>query len=499
MYDRDSRWTMGQRFSRWSLAVLALGALVLAPVTRAEDLPAASEARAVRLSSVEGSVRILQDGQLLTDQALANTPLFAGAQILTGEDGRAELQFDDGALARITPNSSLTLTALDGVTGNGQAEVRLDGGLGYFEAPGSDAHLKVRFADNAATPSGAAVLRINLDTPPGEVAVLSGSVHLDHAATALADLHGGQSLTLNAAAPADFKLADAIEPDSWDAWNADCDQDLAAEAATRTPAAKDLPNGNNPAWADLDASGSWYNVPDQGLVWTPNEAANPDWEPYGNGYWMMTPRYGYIWVSGDAWGYLPFQCGAWDFYDGFGWGWAPGGCRFWWGGGVWFSTYHRGGWGSRPPHRPQPPHPHLGHAENRVIAVNERPAGHIGEISLRDRRTPVTIAGHMVQPLSPVGARPGTTRPGYDRPIYDRPVYGAANRTQIAPAPGQRTVYGSSRLGSTPSGNSSQHGASSGHSTSGSSSSSHSSSSGHSSGGGGGGSHSSGGGGGGHK
>ena len=48
---------------------------------------------------------------------------------------------------------------------------------------------------------------------------------------------------------------------------------------------------------------------------------------------MWTPGYGYLWVSGYPWGYMPFQCGAWNFYDGFGWGWAPGmgGCRPWWG------------------------------------------------------------------------------------------------------------------------------------------------------------------------
>ena len=32
---------------------------------------------------------------------------------------------------------------------------------------------------------------------------------------------------------------------------------------------------------------------------------------------MWTPGYGYLWVSGYPWGYMPFQCGAWNFYDGF--------------------------------------------------------------------------------------------------------------------------------------------------------------------------------------
>ena len=138
------------------------------------------------------------------------------------------------------------------------------------------------------------------------------------------DMHGGESVALNATDPNNYNLAESIEPDSWDAWNSDRDQELTTEAANRTPATKNLPDSKNPAWSDLDANGNWYNVPDQGYVWSPNDASSPDWDPYGNGYWMNTPGYGYMWVSGEPWGYLPYSCGAWNFYSTFGWGWAPG-------------------------------------------------------------------------------------------------------------------------------------------------------------------------------
>ena len=77
-------------------------------------------------------------------------------------------------------------------------------------------------------------------------------------------------------------------------------------------------------------------MPGQGYVWSPYEAASAAFDPYGNGNWMWTPGYGYLWVSGYPWGYMPFQCGAWNFIDGFGWGWAPGlgGCTPWWGAGL---------------------------------------------------------------------------------------------------------------------------------------------------------------------
>ena len=34
--------------------------------------------------------------------------------LATGDDGRAEIQFEDGSVARISPDSSLTLSALRG-------------------------------------------------------------------------------------------------------------------------------------------------------------------------------------------------------------------------------------------------------------------------------------------------------------------------------------------------------------------------------------------------
>jgi len=57
--------------------------------------------RAARLSTVDGQVQVAQGGQVLADHAIANTPLFEGTELTTGNDGRAEVQFDDGSVARI--------------------------------------------------------------------------------------------------------------------------------------------------------------------------------------------------------------------------------------------------------------------------------------------------------------------------------------------------------------------------------------------------------------
>jgi hypothetical protein len=104
----------GIRQGAWiaALGTLIVGTTLLAPNLRADESKPAG--RAVRLSSVEGQVRIAQDNQLLADPALNNTPLFEGTQVLTSDDGRAELQFEDGSVVRISPNSSVRLAVLRG-------------------------------------------------------------------------------------------------------------------------------------------------------------------------------------------------------------------------------------------------------------------------------------------------------------------------------------------------------------------------------------------------
>ena len=426
--------------SNWLvLTALLLGIVWLAPALRGDDTDTgtgqgpAPDARAARLSYVEGQVKITQGGQLVTDQAPINAPVFEGMQLTTGDNGRAEIQFEDGSVARLSPDSSLTLTALRGQGASGDAEMSLNSGLGYFELQGTgqSGQMGVHFGDYTATASGFTVLRVKMDTPPGDLAVFSGNAHLEGGNGAVAlDLHGGESASLNLGDQGSAVVNETIEPDSWDAWNSDRDQALTTEASTQTEAANNVApdESQNPAWSDLDANGNWYNVPGQGYVWSPYDAANAGWDPYGNGNWMYTPSYGYIWASGYPWGYLPYQCGAWNFYDGFGWGWAPGfgGCQPWWGrgfsGGPRFGGFLPGGY--HPPRRPLPPHgPGIGHPVP-MIAVNRRMSTSTASFPLRERSAPVTIAGSTVQALRPLGMRPDSERPAADFARHEAQVYG---------------------------------------------------------------------------
>jgi len=515
-----------------SLCVASAAAAILfaAPAMRADDN--APAARAVYLSYVDGQVRVSQGSQVIAEGATVNMPLFEGMQVATGQDGRAEIQFEDGSVARLSPNTTITMSVLRGEGPNGYAEMLLNGGLAYFEFQGSNrgGQFTVRFADSSVTPSGNAVFRVRMDTPPGELAVFAGNINLNrgNGGVQLA-MHGGESVTLYADDISRYDLNESIDPDSWDAWNTDRDQALATEesAFTNPEPSQSGPEQGSPAWSNLDANGSWYDVPGQGYVWSPFDAASAGWDPYGCGNWMSYPQYGYMYVPCNSWGFLPYSCGSWNFFDSFGWGWAPGagGCMPWWFGGGFYPGPRFGSLppGYRVPHRPISPHQPLPGRPVPVIAVN-RPTRFGGTpFPSRERNTPVTIAGNTVSPMRPVVARGGVIGPptgssklGYS--VFDgssrsdsslgRPIYMAHPATGQNPGSAYRNISGnasgstrsSSSLRSSSSGGGSHSSSSSGgyHASSGGGGSSHASSGG---GGGGGGGHAGGGGGGGggHK
>jgi len=441
------RW-QGKEWKRipGQAAALAMALLLAgwtqAPQLRAQDQaqPQAQPARAIRLSFVEGKVSLTKNGQELAAEATANTPLFQGTEIKTAEDGRAEIQFEEGSVARLAPNTAVTLSTLSGAGPNGDAEIKVQSGLAYFELQETNESgvMGIHFGDAQVTASGFTVLRISMDTPPGELAVLSGNARVERG-EAQVNLHGGESIVLDASSSTGYVVSESVEPDSWDSWNSDRDQVLTSEASQQTGAQSQISGGSsNPAWSDLDANGNWYNVPGQGYVWSPYDASNPYFDPYGYGNWMWTPGYDYIWVSGYPWGYLPFQCGLWNFYGGFGWGWAPGigGCSPWWGAG-----FYPGPFigvvpvGYRPIRRPPIP-VHGGPPRARMITGNRTPVAYANSLPARTRNAAVQIAGNTVQPLPMRYSRPQYNRATGTNGVspVPRPGYGSTPQSNMVPA-----------------------------------------------------------------
>lgn len=370
-------------------------------------------ARAARLSDVDGQVQLAlsANNQITADSAPLNTPIFEGTRIGTAEDGRAEVQFDDGSVMRMAPNSEVLVNVLRQEGGVSRTELELVMGLVYFELQGEStaASTVLHFGQNTVTASGFTVLRIDMDDPPGTLAVFSGNAHLANPLALALELHGGESARLQADSNT-YALAESVEANSWDAWNADRDQQLTNDEALRTQATVNVADAQNPAWSALDANGSWYNVPGVGFVWSPYAATAAGWDPYGCGYWVWTAQYGYVWASCYPWGFLPYAGGGWGYYDGIGWGWYPGGGGWWWSGGGWTSTVPKSSFQYTNPHRPHggPIFPGHGNPTSvkpgkpvEVVEVNRFKGGEVptGE----PRSGTVKVGTVTLRPLRPLG------------------------------------------------------------------------------------------------
>ena len=380
----------------WAALLLCTG------IASAQD----SASNVARISFVQGSVQLLAGQGNVFQQAVMNMPVVEGSQLQTGGDGQAEVEFGDGSVARLTPNSSLQFDHL----GLDQVQLQQLGGLAYYEFNVGDGHppFGVQFANVHVQPMTNSILRVGLDQG-WDVAVVNGSVSLQGQGIPPVDVAENQSVHSggdNNGAP--YTLAQGINGDSWDNWNQDRDQAIAQEASAQTPVRDDSANPQNENWNDLDTDGNWYPVEGAGNVWVP-AGVGPGWDPYGSGYWGYYPTLGYTWISGYPWGWLPYHCGSWNYYS-FGWGWSPGpgAGRSW--SPVIAVHSHPPGW-SMPIH-PVFPGGGVRPITGRLIAVDRGPQakgpwGFHGVPAPRpDHQQALNFRGNVVAPVSRVDVRP---------------------------------------------------------------------------------------------
>lgn len=394
----------------------------------------ATSARAARLSFLQGKVEVRNADNTGAGEAQINQPLFEGQQITTGDDGQAEVEFEDGSIARLTPQSAVTLVRMDSDQGRYLTQIALNQGMGYFElrVAGQNGYY-VTAGAAGVTPVENATFRLSLDQQPVELAVLQGSVHVEREGGYSTNVHRGEQFEGDSADATRYFLSKLMRQDSWDNWNEERDQAAAAEAAQRTQARDDYAQDSGYGWSDLDANGSWYDLPGYGRVWQPPVAVDAGWDPYGYGSWVWYPGPGYVWVSGYGWGWTPYRCGNWSYWDGFGWGWIPaGGCRRWgWGGPgvVWTVNVINPPRVWHPIQRPVlgPPGPGGVHP---IIPVRHGPIP-VHPVG-RPQPRPVLFGGKQIEPLRPISG-PYTPRGGSavgaslqkDFPVRDRqPVMG---------------------------------------------------------------------------
>jgi hypothetical protein len=416
----------------------------------APDGQSQSQVRAVRISDVEGQVKIFTGDQVAFDQAEPNMPAVEGMRLVTSDNGRLEIEFEDGSVARVTPDSSIRLTQLRR-NADGATVTQIDAltGLSYYELNNRGGQYTVHFGADAATPAQDAVFRVALDAAPYQLADMHGAVHVDDGRGLSLDVHPSQTFQTDPQQPGEYTVAQNITADSWDQWNSDRDQTLSQLGANQSTARASSGNPDNPAWNDLDYYGNWYSLPGYGQVWSPS-GVGAGWDPFGVGAWGYYSGVGYSWISGYPWGWWPYHCGAWDYLDTWGWLWVPGNCGWGFYGAGWYpyATVWRVPKGYVPPIRPHGPPIHLPHPipverPGALIAVNRgsqfsAPFHYVNGV--RPEPRPLTFEGKTIAPLD-AGIHP------LQRGPMGESFTAALVRTHPEMAPsGLRSVPGSSTV-----------------------------------------------------
>lgn len=315
---------MGRRSPKFRLLALT-GAMLLAAgafaPARAQD-PDDLKRGVARISLINGDVSVRRGDSGDWVAGVINAPLMTDDRVATAASSRAEMQFDTANMLRFGANTELRLTQLE----YGRYQMELARGIvTYRVLRPSDANVEIDTPNLSVRPSKQGSYRISVnEAGETEVTSRSGDVEV-FTPTGTQWVRSGQTLMARgSAADPEFQSVTANAPDDWDRWSDGRDRVMLQATSPR------YVGPGVYGTEDMDAYGTWTNVPEYGNVWQP--AVSGDWAPYQNGRWVWQDWYGWTWVSYDPWGWAPYHYGRWFYRDHFGWGWYPGvlGARHYW-------------------------------------------------------------------------------------------------------------------------------------------------------------------------
>jgi len=305
---------MDRSLGRWLLVLVTIliGAFTLSAI-------AESNARIVRLSDVDGDVKIDRATGQGYEKAFLNMPITQGVKLWATKDARAEVEFEDGSTIHLTPDTIVAFTDLSlRDSGAKVSTVDLKQGQAYFSVAGKkDDAFKVTVVREVINLTEAAHFRINVSDSQAEIAVFKGGVHIQGPSGEV-KLGKKQTATFDLANNDQYQVAKNVEKDPFDEWD---------KKQTEYHDQYSARNSYNAPYSygssDLNYYGSFYNVPGYGSMWRPY-FVGAGWDPFMDGAWMWYPGFGYSWVSAYPWGWAPYHYGSWAFVPSYGWMWQPG-------------------------------------------------------------------------------------------------------------------------------------------------------------------------------
>ncbi len=302
--------------SRFSTVLLTAAACALFALPAL----AASQARIVRLSDVQGSVQIDKNTGMGFENAFLNLPITQGTQIRTHDRGRAEIEFEDGSTLRLTPNTTVEFSTL-GLSDAGKriSAINLIEGMAYVNWLGKD-EFALNFSREKISLDHAAHFRVDTSTELANLAVFKGNVDVEGPAGKVV-VEKKKTAAFDAADNDKYTLANNVEQAPLDSWDKEA-------SAYHDQYAKSSSSPYAYGVSDMNYYGAYSNVPGYGMMWQPY-FTGVGWDPFMDGAWSFYPGYGFMFASAYPWGWMPYRYGSWMFVPGFGWMWQPGGFNTW--------------------------------------------------------------------------------------------------------------------------------------------------------------------------
>ena len=304
-----------------------------------------SHIRIIRLSLVQGDVRFassfhndsLTDPKAVWETAPLNMPIREGSALATGA-GRAEVEFENGAMAFLSDNSVMEFYDLSLHDGQRITRLVLRQGTAVFYVHSQSDYFSVTGGDFTVEAGPRSRFRLNNFDDGSTVDVEAGQVSIlrDDKTT---PLEKGQSLSVRASDPKYPVIARADPSDDFDRWVSGR-IDSVVTATNYTNQYTSTANYTS-GFSDLYTFGSWYSLAGYGYGWRPF-GVGMGWCPFDAAYgnWYMDASVGWSFIGSAPWGWLPYHYGGWIFSPAYGWVWTPNGFA---GYGVGY-----GGYGGRP-------------------------------------------------------------------------------------------------------------------------------------------------------
>jgi hypothetical protein len=320
---------MHRRLARLT-SLLAVLAAILAFAVTPPPASADGHARIIRLSLVQGDVRFtrdtrgdpLADPKAIWETAALNLPIREG-YVLATDNGRAEIEFENGNMAFLSENTVLEFYDLSLEDGARTTRLILrQGAASFYVSPADNDYFSVTGGDFTAEATSRATFRLDNFDDGSVVNVLAGRISVvrkNHTTP----LVKGQSLSMSADHPAAENIGRAADSDDFDRWVSGREDSV----VTATQAGMQYAN-NDPTYTsgigDLYTYGSWLNLGGgYGFGWQPF-GAGLGWDPFSNGCWFQDSAYGWGFIGNQPWGWLPYHYGGWIYRPGLGWVWTPG-------------------------------------------------------------------------------------------------------------------------------------------------------------------------------